>query len=141
MLGLDKPLSSSFSYIFPEDSAVDRDHPDFDEEAYEEDLDRKHLPIKEGERPTVFECKPLNRIALTTVMELVEQKHHNDASQVTVAYGLQRIVDGPPVDLTNRDRGNRLKTKTLDELFDVFGFAVFARLGGIIMMRSTVSPF
>lgn len=142
MLGLERPLSSGFDYIFAEDSAIDQNHSDYDPEAYEEDLDPKHLPLKPGERPTVFQCKPLGRVALAMVKELVEQDRRMDAQQVAVQYGLSAIKDGPPELAVERDKTGRIKTSTMDGLFEHFGLVTFfPRLANAIVNRSNISPF
>ena len=139
------PLTASFEYIFSEDDAVDHSHADFDATRYERELEPQYLPLRAGERPTRFVCKPLAREVMTKIARITGitgTDNYAEACQVAVAYGLKSIIDGP-LDLQLKfDRsGERLENKSLDDLYNIFMFGFFSRLGEAIVRRSTLSPF
>ncbi len=143
MLQLKQALTGTYEYMFHEDAAIDREHPDFDPKAYEEDWDPKHLPVKSGEKPTRFICRPLSREAVTKVVGLTGpagMDNQTEAAQLTVAYGLRSIANGPDVPW-KVGNGDRLDSKTMDALFQVYGLAFFGRLAQVIFARSALSPF
>ncbi len=143
MLRLKNPVAASFTYIFPEDDAIDKTHPDFSEEKYLEDLDPKYLPEKTGHRATKFICRPLSRDALVRVCGITgptRMENEMEAAQLALACGLRAVVDGPPELVFKVDK-ERIDAKGLDALFLHFGLSVLMRLGGVIVSRSSLSPF
>lgn len=139
MIRLQESLTAQFCYVFPEDDAVDKEHEDFDEEAYDESFDLTHLPIRSGEQPTRFYCKPLSRKALTLVID--NKDNVTLAMQVAVAYGLHNVENGPE-DFSFKRTGDRdrLPDAMMDKLYKAFGIRVLQRVGNVIVSRSTIGP-
>ena len=141
MLQLKESLTARFNYIYPEDPAVDKDSQDYDPDGYEETLDPDKLPMQPGSEATVFVCKPLERRAMNKVITLHDSDQNHDAAQVAVAYSLVDVKNGPEdLELTRLKDGS-LDGKSLDALYNGFGYTIFSKVGGAIMRRSTASPF
>ena len=145
MFEIKHPLTAPFDYVFPEDPAVNQSDSKYSPSSYEADWDPNHLPLRTGERATRFTCRRLSRVVMTRIARLVgpdATDNHAEAHQLAVAHGLRSIGDGP-ADLVlsfSRD-GEALDPKTMDALYDKFGFGFFHRLGDVIVRRSSPSPF
>lgn len=133
---LEKSLTGTFTYVFPEDDAVDQEHDDFDRAAYEESLDLKHLPMVEGGQPTKFVCKHLPRKWLTIVLDL--EGNEMAAAMACIQYGLIRVEDANPIEVARKS--DRVTDKSLNSLHEMYGVDILTRVGGVVLRQSRLSP-
>lgn len=136
---ISRTLTGHRAHVWSMDPSIDRDHADYNWEEFLKDGEMKHLPVREGERLTVFRLAPLTRMQMMRVMEMDGMQRVNEA----VAFGLRGAdnytVDGESVVLEFKHQGDerRVHEKSLNRVFDPM---LFAELGSRILSISTLDP-
>lgn len=138
-----KSLIASIPHVWTQDPSLDKG-PAF-EAAWTEFIktgEIAKLPIKDGQKPTVFTLGPLRRKALQRVYNTDGLERATEA----VAYGLRNVadyvVDGRPVQLrwdseADSKMGARLTNECLDEIYDPL---LFVELSARIIDISHIDP-
>ena len=142
---ISRSLTATFKHYWTDDPAIDRAHPAFNLVEYQRTGDPRHLPAKEGQRLTVFECGPLSRRQFQAVMQLRVQERPIDACVLAVSYGLRAVhgfydVNGVELEVTLQTDAHgdkQVTAATLDVLYDM---ALLAQLGTRISNESRLRP-
>jgi hypothetical protein len=144
MLIINRSLTGTVPYIYSEDPAIDKKHLAFSKELYRETRDSKHVPVRDGERPTVFHLKSLSMRRLQRIMSMrnldgtISPEQYGEA----VAFGLKKVddfeVDGKPFELKLESIGSeeRVKNKSLEAIFKQ---DLFIELGARILELSDLN--
>jgi hypothetical protein len=142
MIDLSKPLTATFRHISSADPAVDKDHPDYDQELYGESWDTRHIPIREGSLPTVFQCVPLSRLAFRQIQQRMDSGQQAEAMQDAIAYSLRGIENGGDLVLkfVRTDAGRKLHRTSLDLICAPQHTSIWTELALRIIRSSTLSP-
>lgn len=135
-----RSLTGTKVWIWEQDGAIDKDHPDYDHKAFAADFDEKHMPILDGQTPARFTIAPLTKDQFVWAMG---QSSGLPMMIEAVAYGLRSVVgyevDGKPVEIQTKraDHGQRMTKATLDAIFEP---ELFADLGIAILGLSKLDP-
>ena len=131
------------SYIWSQDPAVDKDHPDYSDEKYiESHFDPKYRPIKPGFEPAPFSLGPLPQ----KVMIALVGRPVGDQIYQAVIYGLISVTNwhhnGKPVVVkrVKADRLLRVDEKWMDECGAFNDITLMTELGNAVLALSGISP-
>lgn len=129
-------------YVMANDPAIDTKSEAFSWDKFKETGDLAHLPVREGEKLTVFQVRPLSRKVLQYVMGLPK----NEQGVAAVRFGLVSVAGlydderREDVVLTvepSPDLGDRLTTESLDRICAFLDLTV--DLSQHLLTLSTVS--
>ncbi len=142
---ISRTLLGTFKHVWDQDPALDRESEAFSHESFVRTGDMKHLPVKEGQRLTIFELAPLSRRQFQEVIQLRTQERPIDAAVLAVSFGLrgvQNFYDASGQELqvafiTEGDGTKRVSPATLDQLYDI---SLIGQLGTRIINESTLRP-
>lgn len=141
------PSRASFVLHWSGDPAFDKSDPEAWEQAYGKYLetgDTSSLPVREGQTPIKFHCRPLTREEFKG-----KDDFHNGTRrcEYLLQHSLTRIeglegADGAPLgDVTERVGGKAVvSSAVLDQLYQLQGEFVIQELGTLIYKRSTADP-
>lgn len=138
MIFFKKRLTDPVEYIWSDDPALNKRKKSYNFAKYLASGDAKHLPLKEGENPTVFYLAPLSRLQRVKVDQLLLTDGEVAGMHEAVAFGLCDIK-GSDIDLefVDTQSGRRLSPGTLDTIYDT---QLFLELGGRIHKLSVLDP-
>lgn len=136
-----RSTTKPFKHVWSLDPALDRENEKFEEHwrKFLKSGDVASLPLRDGQRPTVFTLIPLNRGLFLRLEKLDGLTSHHEI----VAYALKAVdgfeVDGIPVKLDEKDAGGfkRLTDECLDKLYDP---NLFAALSVRVLEVSRLDP-
>jgi hypothetical protein len=142
---ISRSLLASFKHVWDKDGALDTANPIYDHAEFVKTGDLKYVPVKEGERLTIFELAPLSRVQFQRVLGLRVQGDAIDAAALALAYGLRGVQNlhdenGNEVTVKRQtdDLGElRASKATLDAIYDM---TLIAQLGTRIINESTLRP-
>lgn len=140
-------LIQPFDWIWSADPAVDTDAPTYSPDKYLAEMDRQHLPIREGAVATVFRLAPLSRPAYQYVIGTYGKERMVEGLSEAVAFGLRAVAnwddDGKPLavkTIADHPRGDRVHADVMDKLFAAGGQALISELGLVVLKRSVPGP-
>lgn len=142
---ISRSLLGTFRHVWDQDPALDKENEAYSFESFTRTGDMKHLPVKEGQKLTVFQLAPLSRRQFQEVIQLRTQERPIDAAVLAVSFGLRGVenfYDAAGQELqvtfiTDGDGTKRVSPATLDQLYDV---SLIGQLGTRIINESTLRP-
>lgn len=142
---ISRSLLGTFKHVWDQDPALDKESERYSFDSFTRTGDLSHVPAKEGQKLTVFECAPLSRRQFQEVIQLRTQERPIDAAVLAVSYGLrgvQNFLDASGQELqvafvTDGDGTKRVSPATLDQLYDI---SLIGQLGTRIINESTLRP-
>lgn len=138
-------LTAKIRAVWSKDPALDHAHPGFVEawKVYEKMADPKDLPLKDGEKLTIFDCNPLTREDWLRTQGL----NSRELADVVIAYTLQRVEnyegpDGRPFEIGKDDRttdgaGSHVKREVLNLLYDP---SIWDDVASMVLDHSRLNP-
>jgi hypothetical protein len=138
-------LAQKIRAVWSGDPALDTEHPGFPEawRVYEETANPDGLPLKEGQKLTVFDCNPLAHEDWLRTTGVTGRPLAN----MIIAYTLQRVenyedAQGRPVDISRDDYekdgiSRHLKREVLAKIYDPF---VFDDVAAMVHRHSRLTP-
>ena len=135
-------LKRSFDFIWADDPALDKEHPDFNYEAWQETGEAIRLPFKAGQSPTIFRCRKLPRKALLDLQRIMREAHNKEPAEAehslalvamsAVECGLKSVENW---DMPLKLEAGRLSDETMDLLFEISPGLIW-ELGSVIFRES-----
>lgn len=144
MLVINRSLIGTIKYVYSDDPALDKKDPGYNPDAFESSGDMAHLPVKLGEKLTIFHLKSLSmkRVQRITSMKRLDGDFTAEQFGECVAFGLKDVenmeVNGKKFELQLEEVNGeeRVKDKSLEQIHSII---LFRELGMRILAVSNLS--